>query len=156
MEQRSSLAERIEHELHAAMKAREKVRTSALRMARAALKNREIEKRAPLEDADVIQVLATQAKQRRESIEQFRAGGREDLAAKEEQEFEVLREFLPEELTASQLKALVEEAIREVGAASPKDLGRVMSALMPKVRGRADGRAVNEMVRAVLAGGESL
>ncbi len=155
MEPKSSLVERIERELHAAMKGRDKVRTSTLRMARAALKNREIEKRSPLEDADVIQVLSTQAKQRRESVEQFRAGGREDLAAKEELELGVLKEFLPEELSEDELRALVEAVVREVGASSPKELGRVMSALMPKVRGRADGRAVNEMVRDVLSGGGS-
>lgn len=147
-----SLQERIDAAMVAAMKAREAVRLGALRMVRSALKNREIEKRAPLDDGDVLQALATQAKQRRESIEQFRSGGREELAAKEEAELAVLQEFLPRELDPEELRELVASAVAEVGAEGPKDMGRVMGVLMPRVRGRADGALVNRLVREMLAG----
>lgn len=149
----SELAERIGRELVASMKARDAARTSALRMVRAALQNRGIEVRGALGDDDVVQVLATLAKQRRESIEQYRAGGREDLAVKEERELQVIQEFLPQPLSEEELRRIVAEAIAEVGAAGPGDLGKAMAAVMPRVKGRADGRAVNALVRGVLAEG---
>lgn len=146
----SPLLERMDRALVESMKARTAARTSALRMARAALKNREIDKRAPLEDADVLQVLGTLVKQRREAAEMFRAGNRPELAAKEEAEIAVLQEFLPQELGAEELAALVAQAVAQVGARGPGDLGKVMGALMPQVRGRADGKKVNEAVRTAL------
>ena len=146
-----ALQERVATALVAAMKAREAVRVSTLRMVRAALQNREIDKRAPLADDDVLQVLATQAKQRRESIEQYRAGGREDLVAKEAAELVILQQFLPEGLGVEELRTAVEAAVDEVGAGGPKDMGRVMGVLMPGLRGRADGGAVNRLVRETLA-----
>lgn len=146
----SPLMERMDRALVESMKARNAARTSALRMARAALKNREIDKRAALEDADVLQVLGTLVKQRREAAEMFRAGNRPELAAKEEAEVGVLQEFLPQELSAEELAALVAQAVAQVGARGPADLGKVMSALMPQVRGRADGKKVNEAVRTAL------
>ena len=149
----SALQERIDVAAVTAMKSRATVRLGTLRMVRAALKNCEIDKRAPLEEADVLlQVLGTQAKQRRESIEQFRAGGREDLAAKEEAELAVLQEFLPRALGEDELSAAVVAAVAEVGAAGPRDMGRVMGVLMPRLQGRADGGAVNRLVREALAG----
>lgn len=148
-----SLARQIEAAVTVAMKAREPARVSALRMLRSALKYREIDKRAPLEDADVVQVLATQAKQRRESIEQFRAASRAELVAKEEAELAVIQEFLPRELSDVELQDVVRQAVAEVGASGPQDLGKVMGALMARVRGRADGKRVNEAVRAALGGG---
>ncbi len=144
------LAQRIERAMVESMKARDGARTSALRMARAALKNREIEKRSPLTDDEILQVLGTAVKQRREAADQYRAGNRPELAAKEEAEIEVLREFMPRELSDEELQALVVDAIGEVGAEGLGDLGKTMSALMPRVRGRADGRRVNEAVRAAL------
>ena len=148
----SELERRVEQALHRAMKARDMERVSALRNIRARLQNRAIEKRAPLEDADVLQVLSTLAKQRRESIEQFRAGGRDDLVAKEEAELRVIQEFLPAQMDEGELREAVAAAIREVGAAGPRDLGRVMGVLMPRVRGRADGKRVNALAREMLAG----
>jgi len=148
----SALAKQIERAMIEAMKARDAARTSTLRMARAALKNQEIEKRAPLSDDEVVQVLGTAVKQRREAAEQYRKGNRPELAAKEEAEIEVLREFMPRELTDEELAALVSQVVTEVGAQGLADLGKTMSALMPRVRGRADGRKVNEAVRAVLGG----
>ncbi len=143
---------RIAQALKEAMKARDAERVRALRNIRARLQNRAIEKRADLDDTEVIQVLMGLAKQRRESIEQFRAGGREDLAAREEAELRVIQEFLPEPLDEEALRRMVAEAIRETGASGPRDMGRVMGAVMPRVRGRADGRTVQEIVRAALTG----
>ena len=147
-----SLEGRITQALKEAMKARDAERIRALRNIRARLQNRAIEKRADLDDTEVIQVLTGLAKQRRESIEQFRAGGREDLAAREEAELQVIQEFLPEPLDEEALRRIVAEAIRETGASGPRDMGRVMGTVMPRVRGRADGRTVQEIVRAALAG----
>ncbi len=148
----SELERRVEEALYRAMKARDTARVSALRNIRARLQNRAIEKRAPLEDADVIGVLSTLAKQRRESIEQFRAGGRDDLVAKEEAELRVIQEFLPAQMDEAQLREAVAVAIREVGATGPGDLGKVMGVLMPRVRGRADGKRVSALAREMLAG----
>jgi uncharacterized protein YqeY len=153
MSEGASLQERIDAAAVVAMKARQALRLGVLRLVRSALKNREIDKRAPLDDGDVLQVLVTQAKQRRESIEQFRAGGREELAAKEEAELVVLQEFLPQELGDEELREAIAAAVAEVGASGPKDMGRVMGVLMPRLRGRAEGGAVNRLVREVLAGG---
>lgn len=150
-----SLLVRLERELVEAMKARDAARTSTLRMVKAALKNKQIDKRAALEEADVLQVLSTLAKQRRESIEQFRAGHREDLAQKEEAELHLLQQYLPKELTEGELRELVSAAVSRTGAAGPKDMGKVMSELMPAVKGRADGKLVNQLVREHLAGGGS-
>ncbi|GAB4270894.1 MAG: GatB/YqeY domain-containing protein [Deferrisomatales bacterium] len=151
----ATLQERIDRELRGAMKARDAQRVSALRMVRAALQNKQIEKRGALDDGEILQVLATLAKQRRESIEQYRAGGREDLAAKEEAELRILEEFLPAQLGEAEIERLVREAVAQVGARGPKDLGKVMGALMPRVKGRADGKKVNEAVRRALSEGET-
>ncbi len=140
----------IEGALRDAMKARDTLRTSVLRLVRAALQNRAIEKRAPLTDEEVLAVLFAQAKQRRESVEQFRAGGRADLAAKEEAELAILQEFLPRAMDPEELLALAREVVAELGPVGPKDMGRVMAALMPRIRGRADGKAANQVVRDLL------
>ncbi|MBI5446151.1 MAG: GatB/YqeY domain-containing protein [Deltaproteobacteria bacterium] len=153
MSEQDSLLARLDRALLEAMKARDAVRTSTLRMVRAALKNREIDKRAALAESDVLEVLASLGKQRRESIEQFQAGGRQDLVDKETAELKILQEFLPAELTEAELRELVRTAVAEVGAAGPRDMGKVMSAVMPRVKGRADGRAVNAMVREILSSG---
>ncbi len=147
----SSLQERIDRALNEAVKARDRLRISSLRMIRAALHNRRIEKRTDLDDGEVLQVLSTWAKQRREAIEQFRSGGRDDLADKEAAELAVAQEFLPGQLADEDLRALVAEAVAATGAGGPRDMGRVMGALMPRVRGRADGKRVNQLVREALA-----
>lgn len=152
MSEHGSLVQRLDQALVGAMKARDAVRTSTLRMVRAALKNREIEKRGSLEEAEVVQVVSSLLKQRRESIEQFRGGNRPDLVAREEAEAEILKEFLPAEMAPEELAALVARVIAQVGATGHADLGKVMGALMPLVRGKADGRKVNEAVRAALGG----
>src|SRR5688572_6498315 len=125
--------------MRSAMKSREAVRVAALRMLMAAVKNAEVEKRHELSDDEVLDVVTREAKRRRESIEAFEKGGREDLVSKESAELTVLESYLPERLGEAELAALVDEAIAETGATSPKQMGEVMKALIPKVRVRADG-----------------
>jgi uncharacterized protein len=147
-----TLQTRIESAMRDAMRARDQRRTSTLRMAMAAAHNRRIELGRDLTDEDVVEVLGKQVKQRRESIEQFRAGGREEMAANEEAEALILAEFLPEQLSEDELAAIVDQAVGETGAAGPGDMGKVMGWLMPRTKGRADGKAVSELVRRRLGG----
>jgi hypothetical protein len=147
-----TLQERIESAMRDAMRARDERRTSTLRLAMAAAHNRQIELGRPLTDEDTVDVLARQVKQRRESIEQFRAGGREAMADAEEAEAAILAEFLPQPLSPVELEQLVAASIAETGASSPADMGRVMGHLVPLTRGRADGKALSELVRSRLAG----
>ena len=141
------LREKIADEMRTSMKARDQARVGALRMLMAAVKNTEIERRHELSDEEVLEVVGREAKRRRESIEAFTAGGRDDLVAKESAELAVLESYLPAQLSEAELSALVDEAIGETGATSPKQMGDVMKALMPKVRGRADGGQVSAMVK---------
>jgi len=143
-----------------AAKERDSLALSALRMTVAAVKNREIDavtrkelaQGAELPEEAVLKVIATMVKQRRESIDLFLKGNRPELAANEEAEIAVLERYLPKALPQAEVEALVREAIAEAGARSPSDMGRVMKTLMPKVAGRADGKAVSETVRRLLAG----
>lgn len=148
-----SLSERLEAAMRDAMRARDEQRTQTLRMAMAAAHNLKIERRRDLTDDEVVDVLTKQVKQRRESIEMYRAGGREDRAAAEEAEAAILAEYLPEQLGTAEVERLAREAIAETGASSPADLGRVMGRLAPQTRGRADGRMVSEVVRRLLGPG---
>jgi uncharacterized protein YqeY len=145
-----TLAEKIEEDLKVSMKAGEKLRLETLRMAKSALKYRQIEKGSPLSDDEAASVLATMVKQRKDSAEQYRKGGREDLARKEEEEIALLRAYLPKELTAEEMDAFIADAVREAGAKGPQDMGKVMKILMPKVKGAADGKLVNEKVKEAL------
>ncbi len=129
-----------------AMRKKEKVRLGVLRMLMSEMKNRQIESRKELEDADILQVITRMVKQRHDSAEQFSKGGREELAAKELSEIEVLQGYLPEALSEADLEKLVQEAIAETQATSKKDMGKIMKVVMPKIAGRADGKAVNMMV----------
>lgn len=152
-----SLKEKILDQIKVAMKARDQLRLDTLRMVKAKIQEREVELRGKkgrdhvLDDEEILQVLTTAAKQRRDSIESFRAGGREELAAKEEQELEIIQAFLPRQLSDEDLRRLVQEAVQETGANSPKDIGMVMKAVMPKVQGQADGKRINAVVRALLS-----
>jgi uncharacterized protein YqeY len=140
--------EKISQDIASAMRSKETVRLGALRMAKAALMNREVEKGRALEDAESQQVIASLIKQRRDSIEQFKNGGRDDLAEKEANEIAVLEAYVPAPLDAAALERVVDEAIAETGATSAKDLGKVMKAVMPRLAGQTvDGKAVNEIVR---------
>jgi uncharacterized protein YqeY len=147
-----SLQQRIESAMREATLARDVRRTGTLRMAMAAFQNRRIELGRDLTDEDVIDVLSKQMKQRRESIEHFKAAGRDAMVQVEQEESAIIAEFLPQPLTQDELRGLVSAAIAATGASSPTDLGRVMGKLAPQVKGRADGKAVSEMVRAQLGG----
>lgn len=145
--------DRISEDLTAAMRAKDATRLGTLRMAKAALMNKEVERGRALDDAESQQVMASLIKQRRDSIEQFRNGGREDLAVKEEAEIAVLETYLPPPLDMAQIEAAVDAAITETGATSAKDMGRVMKAVMSKLAGGAvDGKVVSELVRRRLGG----
>jgi len=148
------LNETIAADLTAAMKAKDAPRLSALRMLKAAVMNKGmVEKGRDLEDAEVLQVVASLVKQRRDSIEQFTKAGRTDLVDKETAEIAILEHYLPPAVTAEEIDAAVAAAIAETGASSAKDMGKVMKAVMPKLAGRnADGKAVNEAVRRKLGG----
>ena len=144
------LRDSIASDMREAMKAREPVRVAALRMLMAAVKNTEVEKLHELSDDEVLEVIAREAKRRRESIEAFEKGGRTDLVDKESGELAILEAYLPEKLSDDELASLVDQAIAETGASTPKQMGEVMKALMPKLRGRADGAQVSAMVKARL------
>ncbi len=142
-----SLYERIEADLKASLKKQDSVRLSTLRMLLAAIRNLEIEKKvARLEDPDIIQTIQKQIKQRRDSIEQFGKGGRQDLVDKEAAELAILESYMPEQLKSDELVKLVEGAIAQTGAILKKDAGGVMKLVMEKVKGRADGKVVNQLV----------
>jgi uncharacterized protein YqeY len=145
-----SLLQKIDDDLKTAMKASDTVKVSVLRMAKAALKNKEIDKKDALSEDDIRSVFSSLSKRSKESIEQFAKGGREDLADKERQELSVLQTYLPQELTQEELDRIIAEAIRESSAESLKDIGNVMRLVMPRVRGAADGKVVNQRVRALL------
>ena len=147
-----SFADRIQKELTAAMKARDELRLLVLRMLKTALENRRIEKRAALDDAEALAVVKTLVKQRHEAAEEFKKGGRADRAAEEEKEIGILEQYLPAAVGEDQIKAAIEEAVKETGAASAKDTGKVMKAVMGRFAGQnVDGKRVNELVRQRLA-----
>jgi uncharacterized protein YqeY len=133
-----------------AMKKKEKLRLGVLRMLMSEMKNRQIENQRELEEVDILQVITRMVKQRQDSAEQFANGGREELAAKEKSEIEVLQGYLPQALSESELETMVKEAIAETQATSKKDMGKIMKVVMPKIAGRADGKAVNQMVARLL------
>lgn len=137
------------------MRSGDALRRDALRMAASAIYNAEKRDRREYADDEVAAVIAREVKTRRESVEAFRRGGREDLAAKEEAEIAILGAFLPDQLSEPEIEALVREAISATGATGPRDLGMVMGWLAPRTRGRADGRVVSDVVRRTLAGGAS-
>ena len=142
------LSERINTDISSAMKARDQTRLSALRMLKAAVMNKGIEKGHDLDDAEVLQVVASLVKQRRDSIEQFDKAGRTDLVAKETGEIKVLEQYQPPAASTDEIDAAVVAAIAETGATSAKDMGKVMKAVMPRLAGKtADGKTVNEAVR---------
>jgi uncharacterized protein len=142
-----SLRQKIEDDLKTAMKAREEAKLSALRLLKSAVKYREIELGKTLDDGEVVVVVNSLAKQRRDAAEQYRAGNRPDSAAKEEAEIVVLQGFLPEQLSRAEVEELVAKAVAETGAAGPKDMGMVMKRLKETVAGRADGRTLSDLVR---------
>jgi hypothetical protein len=146
-----ALKDRIDTDLKSAMREKDAARLSVVRMLKSAIKYREIELMKPLDDAGIEAVVASEIKRRRDSVEQYRAGKREDLASKEEAEIAVLQGYLPQQLSAEEVAAKVDAAIAQSGAKGPKDMGAVMKLLMPEVQGRADGKVVSELVKQKLA-----
>ena len=142
---------RLAEDYRAALRSGDKLKVSVIRLLTALIKNREVEKRGPLTDAEVMQAISSSCKQRQDSIEQYRQGGRQDLADKETAELHILQSYLPQPFTAEELEELVRAAIQEAQAASPKEMGKVMTLLMPKVTGRADGKVVSALVREMLS-----
>ena len=145
------LKTRLGEDLKQALRSGDKLRLSVIRLLTALIKNREVEKRGPLTDAEVLQAIVASCKQRQEAIEQYKQGGRQDLVDKESAELEILQSYLPKPLTSEELQAMVLEAIQEVQATSLREMGRVMGVLMPRVTGRADGKVVNTLVREALS-----
>ena len=148
-----SLQDKIQADLSEAMRSKDALRLSVLRMMKAAVKNKEIDKMKALDQGEVIAVLNTLVKQRKDSIEQFRKGGREELARKEESEIKVIEEYLPAAASEDDIRGAIEEAIRETGASSVKDMGKVMKAALARLAGKsADGSRVSQMVKERLQG----
>jgi len=145
-----SLLQRLDEDLKKALKESDKLRLSILRLAKAAIKNQQIEKGRMLSDEEIISVLSTLSKQGRESIEQFSRGGREDLADRERQELTILQSYMPEQLSAEELESIILQAIKESSARNEADIGKVMRILMPRIKGVADGKLVNNRVRELL------
>jgi uncharacterized protein YqeY len=146
-----ALRERLSEDLKQAMRDRDVDLRDTIRFLLSAVKNAEIDKRQPLTEEEEVAVLRSQAKQRRDAIEQFRAGGRDDLADKEASQLEILERYLPQQMTDEELDAFVRQGITEVGAESPKDMGRVMGLLTKRSNGRVDGTRLSSAVRAMLA-----
>jgi uncharacterized protein YqeY len=142
-----NLKERLNEDMKQAMKDKDKMRLSAIRMLRGAIRDREINQRIELDDNGVIEVLSNQIKKRKESVEQFKAANRDDLVQQESAELKVLEAYLPEQLSVDELKALIEKVILEIGATSARDMGKVMSVIMPQVKGKADGKIISQLVK---------
>ncbi|MBI2562707.1 MAG: GatB/YqeY domain-containing protein [candidate division NC10 bacterium] len=145
------LKTRLAGDFTAALRAGDKLRLSVLRLLCALIKNREVEKRGPLSDAEVLQAIVASCKLRQEAIEQYGQGGRQDLVDKETAELTILQSYLPRPLTSDELQAMVLDAIREAQATSLREMGKVMGLLMPRVTGRAEGKLVNTLVREALS-----
>ncbi len=147
-----SLKDRLTEDMKAAMKekASGKLKLSVIRMARAAIKNIEIDKKKELSDEEVVEIIAREVKQRRDATEEYRKAGRQDIVDTLQEEINVLMTYLPEQLSEDKIRTLVKEVIAEVQPQSPKDMGKVMGKLMPQVKGKADGKLVNEIVKELL------
>lgn len=145
-----SLKERLMNDLKDAMKEKKQLRKSVITMLRAAIKQVEVDNRIELDDEDIINIMSKQVKQKRDAIEEFAKGNREDLVKEAKEEIEILMEYLPHQLTENEITQIVSQVIHEVGANSPKDMGKVMSALQPRVKGRVDGKLVNKIVKQFL------
>ena len=145
-----SIKDQLTQDLKEAMRSKDDVRKRTIRMALAAIKNAEIDNRAELDESDILAILQKEVKSRHETIEGAEQAGREDLVAEARAEISVLESYLPQALSAGELETIIAETISEVGASSMREMGKVMQAVMPKVRGRADGKEVNQIVRKLL------
>ncbi len=148
----SSLKERITDAMKEAMRAKDKERLATIRLIQAAFKQKEVDERIEITDQIALQILDKMIKQRRDSIEQFTAANRDDLVAKEQSEMTVIQEFMPEALSGDDVRKLTQQAIESTGAASPKDMGKVMGILKPQLQGRADMGEVSKLIKELLSG----
>jgi uncharacterized protein YqeY len=146
-----ALKDQLDADLKSAMREKDALRLSVVRMLKSAVKYREIEVMKPLDDAGVQGVIASEIKRRRDSVEQYKAGNRKDLADKEEAEIVILQAYQPKQMSAAEVEAKVDEVIARVAAQGPKDMGAVMKALLPEVQGKAEGKAVSDLVKQRLA-----
>ena len=147
-----TMKSKFEEDLKQAMRSRDTLRRDVIRLVRSEIRNEEIRVQRDLDDEGVVQVLSRQAQQRRDSIEAFAAGNRDDLVAKEQAELAIIMEYMPQQMTGDEISDLVAQVVAEVGAVGPGDMGRVMGRLMPMVRGRAEGRVVSSIVVDTLNG----
>ncbi|SEN09215.1 GatB/YqeY domain-containing protein [Paenibacillus sp. OV219] len=145
-----NLSERLNDDMKQAMKSQEKFKLTTIRMIRSSIKNQEIELKRPLEDAEVLDILSREIKQRKDSLQEFKKAGRDDLEKGVAAEIEIISVYLPQQLTEEEIKLIVQQTIQETGASSKADMGKVMSALLPKTKGRADGKLVNTFVQQFL------
>lgn len=150
MEQEAKLKQKLTDDLKQAMRSGDKIRRSTIRLLMAAIGNAEIARRAPLEDTGILGIIAKEIRQRRESIEAFQQGNRQDLVAQEEAELAVLQEYLPQQMTRQEIVEAARRVIEEVGAQGPGDKGKVIPKLMAQLKGRAEGREINEVVTELL------
>ncbi len=148
---RLPLKQKLMDDLKQAMRSRDKLRLSVIRLVMSAVKNTEIARRADLSDTDILGVIAKEARQRQESIEAFKEGNRHDLVAREEAELAILQEYLPEQMTREEIIAAARRVIEEVGAQGPGDKGKVMPKIIAQLKGRADGREINAVVTELLS-----
>ncbi len=145
-----SLKEKLAEDLKQAMKNKDQLRKNVITMIRADVKQTEVDKRIELNDSDIIDIISKQAKQRRDALAEFEKGGRSDLMEQAQQEINTLLTYLPEQLSEEEIVKIVGETISEIGASSIKEMGKVMAAVLPKVKGKADGKLVNEAVKRLL------
>ena len=143
----TTLKERLQHDMKSAMRAKEKTRLTTIRMALAAIKQREVDERITLDDTQALAVVEKMIKQRREALEQYRTAQRTDLAAQEEAEIQVLQAYMPEPLSDEELAAMVADAITDASASTPQDMGKVMAIIKPRIQGRADMSKVSQLVK---------
>jgi uncharacterized protein YqeY len=147
-----TLKEQFTEEMKQSMKSGDKLRLSTVRLLLSEIKNAEIRKKGDLTDEETLGIVAKEVRRRKEAIEGFEKGGRQDLVDKETLELGILQGYLPDQLSEEELRRIIKETIEEVGAASPADLGKVMGSLMPRVKGKADGKLVNQLTREMLQG----
>ncbi|MEW9701604.1 GatB/YqeY domain-containing protein [Paenibacillus sp. SI8] len=145
-----SLSERLNEDMKQAMKSQDKFKLSVIRMVRSTIKNSEIDLKRALDDNEVLDVLTREIKQRKDSLQEFTKAGRDDLADNLKAELVILAEYMPQQLSEEEVKAIVQQTIQQVGASSKADMGKVMTALMPQVKGRADGKLINQLVQQLL------
>lgn len=145
-----NLSDRLNDDMKQAMKSQDKFRLTTIRMVRATIKNREIDLKRPLDDEEVLEIVGREIKQRKDSLQEFTKAGRDDLAKNVAAEIDIISEYLPKQLTEEEIKVIVQQTIQETGASSKAEMGKVMSALMPKVKGLADGKLVNQLVQQFL------